>query len=51
MNSTPSGGERDQVWLMPPSVRDWLPADHLVWFVLDVIGEFDLAEFLRAVSG
>jgi transposase len=37
--------ERDQLWLMPPSVRDWLPGDHLAWFVLDVIGEFDLAEF------
>ncbi len=22
--------------LMPPSVADWLPGDHLAWFVLDV---------------
>jgi transposase len=39
------GGDRDQLFLMPPSVREWLPADHLAWFVLDVVGEFDLAEF------
>ncbi len=40
--------ERDQLWLMPPSVRDWLPEDHLAWFVLDVVAELDLAEFYAA---
>lgn len=33
---------------MPPSVRDWLPEDHLAFFVLDVVAELDLAAFLRA---
>jgi transposase len=37
--------ERDQLWLMPPSVADWLPDDHLAWFILDVISELDLTEF------
>jgi transposase len=37
--------ERDQLWLMPPSVREWLPEDHLAWFVLDVVAELDLREF------
>ena len=37
--------ERDQLWLMPPSMRDWLPEDHLAWFVLDVVAELDFAEF------
>ncbi|WP_410960784.1 transposase, partial [Salmonella sp. SAL4360] len=27
---------------MPPSLRDWLPADHLAWFVLDAVEQFDL---------
>lgn len=40
--------ERDQLWLMPPSVRDWLPEDHLAWFVLDVVAELELAEFYAA---
>lgn len=37
--------DRDQLWLMPPSVRDWLPEGHLAWFVLDVVSELDVAEF------
>jgi transposase len=34
--------ERDQAYLLPPSLRDWLPADDLAWFVLDVVGQLDL---------
>lgn len=30
---------------MPPSMRDWLPADHLVWFVIDLVEQLDLAGF------
>lgn len=37
--------DRDQQYLMPPSVRDWLPEGHLAWFVLDVVGELDLSAF------
>ena len=39
------GVDREQLYLMPPSVTDWLPEDHFAWFVLDVIAEFDLAAF------
>ena len=39
--------ERDQVFLLPVSVRDWLPPDDLVWFVLDAVDGLDLAP-LRA---
>jgi len=38
----------DQLMLMPPSVRDWLPEDHLAFFVLDTVAELDLAEFFAA---
>jgi transposase len=37
--------QRDQLFLMPPSVRDWLPEGHLAWFVLDVVDELDLSGF------
>ncbi|MGH7745991.1 MAG: transposase [Candidatus Dormibacteria bacterium] len=37
--------ERDQVYLLPPSVCDWLPEDHLAWFVLDAIDQIDLEPF------
>jgi transposase len=30
---------------MPPSVRDWLPENHLAFFIADVVAELDLAEF------
>ncbi len=37
--------DREQLMLMPPSVADWLPGDHLAWFVLDVVAELDLTGF------
>lgn len=40
--------DRDQLLLMPPSLAEWLPEDHLAWFVLDVVAELDLGEFLTA---
>jgi transposase len=33
---------RDQVFLMPPDMREWLPSDHLVWFILDTLEALDL---------
>jgi len=37
--------ERDQLYLLPPSVTDWLPEDHLCFFVLDAVDEMDLSGF------
>lgn len=45
------GGDLDQLLLMPPSVRDWLPEDHLAFFVLDVVAELDLQDFYGAYRG
>ena len=33
---------------MPPSLRDWLPEDHLAWFVIDAVAQMDLAAFYAA---
>ena len=33
--------DRDQQFLLPPDMRDWLPPGHLVWFVLDVVARVD----------
>jgi transposase len=41
-------GDRDQPFLLPPDLRDWLPHDHLAWFILDVVDQLDLAPFYRA---
>src|SRR5215208_2017036 len=35
------GMDREQTFLMPPSVRDWVPEGHLVWTVLESVGELD----------
>ena len=40
--------DRDQAFLLPPDVRDWLPSDHLAWFILDVVDQLDLGPFLAA---
>jgi transposase len=40
-------GDRDQPFLLPPDLRDWLPKEHLAWFVLDVVDQLDLAPFYR----
>ena len=37
--------DREQVFLMPPSLREWLPEDHLAWFVLEAVEEMDLDAF------
>ena len=41
-------GDLDQLMLMPVSVRDWLPEDHLAFFVLDTVAELDLTGFYAA---
>ena len=40
--------DRDQAFLLPPDLRDWLPANHPTWFVLDVVDQLDLGPFLKA---
>ena len=41
---------REQGFLLPPDVRDWLPADHLAWFVIDAVAAMDLSSFYAAIG-
>jgi len=34
----------DQMFLLPPSLRDWLSEDHLAYFISDVVDALDLSE-------
>jgi transposase len=34
--------DREQPFLLPPDLRDWLPAGHLAWFVIDAVAALDL---------
>lgn len=38
--------ERDQLYLLPPSLTDWLAEDHLAFFILDAVDEIDLSGFV-----
>ena len=31
--------DRDQPFLFPPDMREWLPADHPVWLVIAVVAD------------
>jgi transposase len=35
-----------QSWLFPPSPSDWLPENHLVYFLLDVVEQLDLTPII-----
>ncbi|HEY2651233.1 MAG TPA: transposase [Solirubrobacteraceae bacterium] len=39
---------REQGFLLPPDVREWLPEDHLAWFVIDAVARMDLGAFYVA---
>ena len=43
--------EPDQLFLMPPSMRDWLPEGHLVYFVSDLVDTLDLSEICASYEG
>jgi transposase len=40
--------DREQELLLPPSLREWLPEEHLAWFVLDAVAEMDLMAFFAS---
>src|ERR671925_1706249 len=40
--------DREQSFLMPPDVREWLPPRHLAWFVIDAVAEMNLEAFYAA---
>lgn len=40
--------DADQVFLLPPDVRDWLAEDELAWTVKDLVDSFDLSAFYRS---
>jgi transposase len=36
--------EPEQLFLLPPSLREWLPEDHLAYFVSDLVDDLDLSD-------
>src|ERR1035441_3859425 len=40
--------DREQGMMLPPSLLDWVPGDHLVWTILGSVSEMDLEAFYGA---
>jgi len=38
----------DQDFLLPPSLKEWLPTDHLAYFIIDVVQVLDLGKIYEA---
>jgi transposase len=43
--------DRDTAYLLPPSVNEWLPTNHLARFVVEVIEQLDLSALTRHYGG
>ena len=43
--------DRDSPMLLPPDLRDWVPADHVVPFLIDAVEALDLCGFRVNLRG
>jgi transposase len=43
--------DTDQLFLLPPSMADWLPKDHVTKFVGDIVNVLDLSKIYEAYEG
>src|ERR1039457_352200 len=43
--------DRETLFLLPPSVQDWLPKGHLARFVVDIVEQLDLRSLKASYSG
>jgi transposase len=43
--------DRDTLFLMPPSVQEWLPEKHLARFVVDLVAQLDLRRLRDSYDG
>lgn len=50
MGKTFRAYQPDQLLVLPPSLQEWLPADHLVYFVSEVVDALDLSGIYESYS-
>src|ERR1700728_4495236 len=43
--------DRDTLFLFPPSVQEWLPADHLARFIGEIVSKLDLGPLRAKYAG
>ena len=39
--------KRHEIYLLPPSIQDWLPERHLAGFIVDIVDKLDLSDIER----
>ena len=42
---------RQQAYLLPPSIDEWLPQEHLARFIIEIVKELDLSNIHKAYGG
>ena len=42
---------REQLYLLPPSIQEWLPENHLARFVVDIVSQLDLRPLVATYAG
>ena len=43
--------DRETLYLLPPSVQDWLPTGHLARFVVEIVEQLDLCSLKASYAG
>jgi hypothetical protein len=43
--------DRETLYLLPPSIQDWLPEKHLARFVVEIVEQIDLRHLKASYSG
>lgn len=43
--------DRDTLFLLPPSMNDWLPEEHLARFIVEIVAQLDLSTITAAYAG
>lgn len=43
--------DRNTIYLLPPSVQDWLPEDHLARFIVDIVSQLNLRSVTEQYGG
>jgi len=51
MGSNFISANREQQYLFPPSIQDWLPEDHLARFVVDIVSQLNLRSITETYAG
>ncbi len=51
MSTTFRPYQPDQLFLLPPSPKDWLPEDHLAYFISETVDRLDLRVFYGCYEG